>query len=245
MKTKSSKKKLKLNVPRTIVFVLFIYLICCVGYDLYKQEVVHYNIEGNTLYSDAEILRTVGLTDYPPILSISRYQVKKTLESDPLISKAEVTYGWHFYINIKITENKPMFILKSSGQAVLQDGTLVDNKNYLGIPTLLNDTPVEVRNLLAERLAKVDSGILYLISEIKYDPSYDSTNKIIDENRFLLYMNDTNTVYITARKASTLNYYLTIIANNEINEAGTLYLDGDESNYTFKLYSLVVKKEEE
>ena len=136
-------------------------------------------------------------------------------------------------------------MLKSSGQVVLQDGTLVENKNYLGIPTLLNDTPVEVRNLLAERLAKVDSGILYLISEIKYDPSYDSTNKVIDENRFLLYMNDTNTVYITARKANTLNYYLTIIANNEINEAGTLYLDGDENNYTFKLYSSVVKKEEE
>ncbi|MBQ7239901.1 MAG: FtsQ-type POTRA domain-containing protein [Bacilli bacterium] len=245
MKTKKSKKKLKLNIPRTIVFVLFIYIVFYTCYGLYNQKVVHYNIEGNTLYSDAEILRTINLTDYPPILSINRHQIKKTLESDPVISKVEVNYGWHFYLNIKITENKPMFLLKSSGQAVLQDGTLVDNKNYLGIPTLLNDTPVEVRNLLAERLSKVDSGILYLISEIKYDPSYDSTNKIIDENRFLLYMNDTNTVYITARKANTLNYYLTIIANNEINEAGTLYLDGDENNYTFKLYSSVVKKEEE
>ncbi len=245
MKTKNSKKKLKLNVPRTIVFVLFLYLLFYMGYDVYKQQVVHYNIEGNTLYSDAEILRTVNLTDYPPILSINRHQIKKKLESDPLISKVDVSYGWHFYLNIKIIENKPMFILKSSGQVVLQDGTLVENKNYLGIPTLLNDTPVEVRNLLAERLAKVDSGILYLISEIKYDPSYDSTNKVIDENRFLLYMNDTNTVYINARKANTLNYYLTIIANNEINEAGTLYLDGDENNYTFKLYSSVVKKEEE
>ena len=244
MKTKNKTKKLKLNVPRTIVFVLFLYLIISIGYELYKQNVVHYNIEGNTIYSDAEILRAVGLTDYPPILSINRHQVKKTLESDPVIKNVEVTYGWHFYINIKITENKPMFVLKSSGQVVLQDGTLVENKSFLGIPTLLNDTPVEVRNLLAERLAKVDSGILYLISEIKYDPSYDSTNKVIDENRFLLYMNDTNTVYITARKANTLNYYLTIIANNEINEAGTLYLDGDENNYTFKLYSSVVKKEE-
>ena len=52
-------------------------------------------------------------------------------------------------------------------------------------------------------------------------------------------MNDTNTVYITARKAKTLNYYLTIIANNELNENGTFYLDGDENNYTFKSYSSV------
>ncbi len=243
MKTKKRKKKLKLNLPRTIVFVLFIYIICYFLYSLYNGKVIHYNIEGNSLYKDSYILKKCGLTDYPPILSINRRSIKKTLEEDPLISKVDVSYDWRFYLNIKITENRPMFLIKSSNQVCLQDGTLVENNNYLGIPTLLNDAPGEVRNLLAEKLSQVDPGILYLINEIKYDPSYDSTHKVIDENRFLLYMNDTNTVYITARKAKTLNYYLTIIANNELNEAGTLYLDGDENNYTFKVYSSVKKGE--
>ena len=239
MKTKKKTKRLKLNLPRTIVFVLFIYIICYVFFSLYNGKVTHYNIEGNTIYSDAYILKKCGLVDYPPILSINRRNIKKTLEEDPLISNVKVSYGLHFYLNIQIQENNPVFILKSSGQVVLKDGTLIDNNNYYGIPTLLNDTPVEIRNLLADRLSQVDSGILYLINEIKYDPSYDSTHRVIDENRFLLYMNDTNTVYITARKAKTLNYYLTIIANNELNENGTFYLDGDENNYTFKSYSSV------
>lgn len=237
-KKKSAKKtKLKLNVPRTLVFILFIYIIICLGISFYEQPVTHYEITGNTIYSDAEILRKMGLTDYPPILSINRHKLKKELMNDDLISNVNISYGWHFYIKIDITENKPMFLLKSTGQAVLQDGKVVENRGFYGIPTLLNDTPVEVRTLLASNLAKVDSGIHYLISEIQYDPSYDSTNKVIDANRFLLFMNDKNTVYITARKAKTLNYYLTIIANDGITETGTLYLDGDEDNYTFKLYS--------
>lgn len=241
MKTKKKKKKtkLRLNVPRTLVFILFIYILVYVCYSFYKQPVTHYEISGNTLYSDAEILEEIGLTDYPPILSINRSKIKKQLMKDDLISDVKVSYGWHYYLKIEITENKPMFLLKSTGQAVLQDGKVVENRGFYGIPTLLNDTPKEVRDLLASNLAKVDEGIIYLISEIKYDPSYDSTNKVIDANRFLLFMNDKNTVYITARKAKTLNYYLTIIANDEITETGTLYLDGDEANYTFKLYSSV------
>lgn len=239
MKTKKKKKKLRLNVPRTLVFILFLYIVFYSCYSLYNQTITHYEITGNTIYSDAYILRELDLTDYPPILSVNRRKLKKKLESDELISNVEIKYGWHFYLKINIEENLPMFKLRSNNKLVLQDGTLLSNDDILGVPTLLNDTPEDQRNMLAKNLAKVDEGIRYLISEIQYDPSYDSTGKVIDGNRFLLFMKDKNTVYVTARKAKTLNYYLTIIANNEITSAGTLYLDGDESNYTFKLYSSV------
>jgi cell division protein FtsQ len=239
MKTKKKKSKLRLNLPRTLVFILFIYIIVYICYSLYNQHITHYEISGNTLYSDAEILRDLDLVDYPPILSINRSKLERRLKNNKYIKDAKVSFGWNFYLKIEITENKPMFSLKSTGQVVLEDGTLIDNPGLYGLPILLNDTPRDVRNLLAKNLAKVDTGIFYLISEIQYDPSYDSQNKVIDENRFLLFMNDKNTVYVTARKIKTLNYYLTIIANNEITEPGTLYLDGDETNYTFKLYSSV------
>ena len=38
MKTTKGKKKLKLNIPRTIVFVLFIYIVFYTCYGLYNQK---------------------------------------------------------------------------------------------------------------------------------------------------------------------------------------------------------------
>ena len=72
MKTKKKKKKtkLRLNVPRTLVFILFIYILVYVCYSFYKQSVTHYEISGNTLYSDAEILEEIGLNMITVILLI-------------------------------------------------------------------------------------------------------------------------------------------------------------------------------
>ena len=83
-------------------------------------------------------------------------------------------------------------------------------------------------------MSKVKTGILYSINEIEYSPSYNtSSNKVIDNNRFLLYMNDKNTVYITAKRADVLNHYLNVIATNQIVGNGTFYLDGDENRYSY------------
>ena len=56
------------------------------------------------------------------------------------------------------------------------------------------------------------------ISEIKYDPN------TIDEDRFFLYMNDGNYVYITLTKIELLNKYNHAITKLE-GKKGTLYLD--------------------
>ena len=72
-----------------------------------------------------------------------------------------------------------------------------------------------------------DDNIIKLVSEIEYTPND------FDQKRFLLYMNDKNTVYITAGKADILNHYLNVIATNQIVGNGTFYLDGNENRYSF------------
>ncbi len=234
MKTKKVKKK-KLNIARTLVVILFIYIIICLGLYIYKAPIVHYEITGNNLVSDAEILRSLNLIDYPSYVSINTKKSARKLEKNPLIKTAKVSYGWNFYIHIDISENKPMFIVKPLNKICLSDGTLIDyTDEYINIPTLLNQPTEEVLILLAKGLSEVDPGVLYTISEIEYRPSYSKDNKVIDANRFLLSMKDKNLVYITAKNAKVLNLYLDIIATKQLTFNATFFLDSEDTNATVK-----------
>ena len=220
--TKKVKRK-RLNVPRLLVIILFIYILVCAGMYVYKQPINHYEIIGNEHVSDVEILRSTGLYKYPSYVYFT-----------PLIKSAKISYRWNFTIRIEIEENKPLFLVKATNQICLADGSLIDNDNtVVGIPTLLNTTPESVMKLFANNLNEVDDGVLYMINEIEYSPSYSSTNQVIDENRFLLSMTDKNLVYVTAKKTNLLNKYLDIIATSQITGNGTLYLDGNEDRYSF------------
>lgn len=234
MKTKKVKKK-KLNIARTLVVILFIYIIVCIGLYIYKAPISHYEIVGNDLVSDAEILRTLNLTDYPSFVSLSTRKSAKKLEKNPLIKNAKVSYGWNFYVHIDIEENRPMFVVKPLNKICLADGTLIDyTDEYVNIPTLLNQPTEEILVLLAKGLSEVDEGVLYTISEIEYRPSYSKDNKVIDANRFLLSMKDKNLVYITAKNAKVLNLYLEIIATKQLTFNATFFLDSNDTNATVK-----------
>lgn len=246
VKTKKVKRK-RLNIARTLVFILILYIIVCAAIYVYKAPVKHYEISGNYYLTDADILRELKLKDYPAFVSINAKKKARKLKENYLVKEAKISYGWNFTIKIEVDENDPLFIEKSTNQIYLEDGRKIDNTGeYVGIPMLLNTTPEEVLKLLATNLAVVDKGTLYMISEIQYAPSYNSKNQVIDENRFLLSMSDHNLVYITAKKAKLLNKYLDVIATNQITGNGTLYLDGDEDRYSFKLFdsTSTIKKEE-
>lgn len=236
METKKVKKK-RFNVARTLVFILLIYIVVCFGIYLYKEPVKHYEITGNEILTDIELIRNLKLEKYPSFVSINTKKIEHKLESNKLIKNAKVSYGWNFKLKIEIEENSPMFLAKDLNKVVLADGTFIDfESRFIGIPTLLNSTPEVIMSELASSLNKVDYGIRYIISEIEYQPSYSSDGKIIDENRFLLSMSDRNLVYITAKKADSLNEYLDIIATEQITKAGTLFLDSNEGRYTFKFH---------
>jgi cell division septal protein FtsQ len=234
----SKKVKVRrLNIARTLVLILIIYIIICFGIFVYKEPVRHYEINGNNTLSDVDIIRYLNLENYPSFISINTRSLKKKLEGNALVSKATIKYGWNFKLIINIEENKPVFLIKSENKLCLSDGTKIDElDSFVSVPTLLNSTPETIMKELASNLASVDEGILSSISEIEYQPSYSKDNKVIDEKRFLLYMNDNNLIYITSNKATRLNKYLDIIATDKITGNGILYLDGDEDGYLFDLF---------
>ena len=229
------KKKVKiLNIPRIIVFLLFFYIIFSIGMYVYKEHVHHYEISGINYYKEIDIIRMLDLQDYPSFVSINTGSLKDKLESDPLISKAKVSYGLDFTLKIKVEENPPVFVIKSSNNVVLKDGNQIPyDESFGALPMLLNNTPTESLVLLAEHLSEIDRGVLYMISEITYTP-YNSSNTILDNNRFLLSMSDSNQVYINAKNCSWLNEYLNVIANNRITESGTFFFDGNLGKMIYK-----------
>ena len=232
MEKKNTRKVL--NIPRIIVFVLIIYIIISFGIYIYKEKVHHYEITGISYYKDIDIIRKLELENYPSFISINPHKLKNELERDPLIESAKVSYGWNFTLKINIVENSPVFIIKSNNNVVLKDGTQVDYDESFGtLPMLLNNTPTESLVLLANNLADVDRGILYMISEITYAP-YNSSNTILDNNRFLLSMSDLNQVYINAKTCAWLNSYLDVIAAERLTKPGTFYFDGNLGRMTYK-----------
>ena len=230
--TKKIKKK-RLNVARTLVFILVIYIIICFGIFIYNEPVCHYEISGNKYLSDVEILYYLKLKDYPSMISIRPRKLSKKLENNPLVDKATIKYGFNFYIYIDIEENIPLFVNKQTSEIILKDGSKIESDKYRNLPILLNSVPDEILKKFTNKISEVDEGILTMISEIEYAPSYNSQGQIIDDSRFLLYMNDQNLVYLTARRAQLLNQYLDIIATPSIKGTGTLYLDGNEERYSF------------
>lgn len=227
----------KFNVARVLVFLLFLYLIVCFCIYIYKEPVRHFEIAGNDLLSDVDVLRIMGVEDYPPFVSISSSGLEKKLKNNDLIKDAKVSYGFHFAVKVTIEENKPVFIAKESDQICLADGSLIPySSEYVGIPILLNNTPKDVMKVLASNLNKVDTGILYMINDIEYKPSYNSDNQVIDKHRFLLSMNDKNLVYVNAKRLKPLNRYLDVIATTKLTQNGVFYLDGDENRYPFKVF---------
>lgn len=241
MGTGKKKTKRRINIARTLVLVLIVYIIVCLGISIYKNPIRHFDINGNKILEDIDIIRELGLNDYPSFASISPRKLSNELERNPYVKKADISYGWNFTLNINIEENRPVFLVKLEDKVALSDGTLIDinKEDLIGIPTLLNTTPDEVMRTLASNLSKLDDGILYMINDIEYKPSYNKQNQVIDEYRFLLSMTDKNVVYINAKRLKSLNKYLDIIATNKITSNGTLYLDGTEDNYFFKKYDSV------
>ena len=94
---------------------------------------------------------------------------------------------------------------------------IVTNAEYVEKVKELTQTYIKVSNVVAGGVTRKDSSFNG-ISQIKYDPSD------YDDERFLLYMDDDNLVYITLYKFTNINKYNEIVKNFG-NKRGIIYLD--------------------
>lgn len=215
-------KKKKVRRVRYGRIILCIILPICFLFILskfIKFPVKNIYVSGNSILSDQEIIELAGISDYPSMFDVSIYKIEKKLETNKYINNASVKKKHLKEVYIKIEENIPILYYAYS------DETIFNNKNnYSGVysnTTLLNYTPTDKFNDLIDGLILLSSDVRSRISEIQYIPND------VDDDRFLLTMNDGNYVYITLTKIELLDSYIKIV-KEFVDKKGILYLDSGE-----------------
>ncbi len=210
------QKKKKLRIRRVFFALLILLVISFVCVKFVDIPIRNITITGNNILTDQEIINQAGLQDYPSFFSTFSIIVKKNLEKNNYIENAKVKKG---FLSIKITidEKKVLYIDKATNEKVTKDAKIKDDK-VICAPYLINEIPIDKKEDFIKAMEEIDQDILCLMSEIKYDPNE------IDSDRYYVFMNDGNSVYLTVNKFEKINKYNTILENIG-KQNGTLYLD--------------------
>ncbi len=229
------KKKRKLNTKRFFTFLFIVFLIGLTIYYFCNIPIKNIKIEGNYYLKDNYIANYLDLKD-AKILTVSRRNIKNKLLKIDLISDVKISKNYFGTLKLKITEDKILFYNWNNKKMVLASGREIPyNKEYLGVPTLINYVPDDIYKEFIKKLNKIDKEVLSLVSEIEYSRSMIN-DKVIDDKRFLFRMNDGNQVYINTINIEKFNDYLEIydaIENKNGDTKGCLYLDSNSENNHF------------
>lgn len=213
------KKKLKL-LPCFIVLLLFGGLSFLVYFFLNLP--IKNLIVKNTVYlNDDYVLELAGVKDYPSFWLLSTNEIEKKLETSPYILETDVERNFFHVLVISVTENKPLFINNTNHTVVFADKEEVkidEEIDLFRVPRLINYVPDNKYKTFVKGMANIKKDILGKISDIEYQPND------YDKDRFLLYMDDGNMVYLTLTKFDMINYYNDVLSQLE-NKKGILYLD--------------------
>lgn len=222
------KKKKRLNKKRTLVFVLFLYIICYFLYDLINSPIKHFEINGNILVKDSEILRVSNLKDYPSIMRYTSNTIEKKIKSIELVNDVKVKKWFGHKVIIDIDENKVLFYYKDINKIVLSNGNIVNNKyNIVGVPILVNEIDKDIYNDFINGYSKLNDNIIYEINSVEYYPQTSVDGSIISKDRFKIIMNDGNTVVANSKSVDVLNKYNDIYASLN-DKKGTINLDSNK-----------------
>ena len=210
----AKKKKKRVLKVKNILILIIISII----YYALIMPIKNIYIDGNNILSDNEIIELSSLSNYPSFLLTKSTDIKNKLKSNPYIENVKIKKKLGNIIELHIKEYTPICI--NANQLILSNGNKLDNTyNLSDIPTLTNEIEdKKIYQKFVKKFTIIDKNILRQISEIEYQPVE------VDKERFLLYMNDGNLVYITLTKINTLNKYNQIKDKLE-NHLGIIYLD--------------------
>lgn len=212
-------KKRKLKIRNVLIFIIVLTLLLAGLAFLNSVKIKSIIVKHNSFYSDWQIIKLAGLEDYPETLQNLSPTIEKRLTKNNFITEAKVKKRWFTTVVIEVKENLPLFYYVPNSKTVLSDNKEIDDN--FSVPTVINYIPDKIYGNFVTEMNSVDYSILTRMSEIKYDPND------VDEERFLITMNDGNYVYLTLDKFSKIDKYIDIIKEFD-NKKGILYLDSGE-----------------
>lgn len=213
-------KKRKIKFLNLLLVLLILGVFALLIFIALNTKIKNIVILGTEHLKDNEIIEQAGIKNYPSFFLTSTTKMRKKLEKDPFIEKVTIKRKFYHVLEITIKENRPLFINVTNQTVVLENKKEVklDNNDTYRVPRVMNYVPDKKYESLIEHIKKIDTNILGKISEITYVPND------YDKDRFLLYMDDDNTVYLTLTKFKMINYYNKVLTQLE-GRKGILYLD--------------------
>lgn len=214
-------KKRKIKLLPCLIVLLVLGGLSFVVYFFLKLPILNLIVENTTYLNDDYILELAEVKDYPSFWLFSTSNMERKLENSPYISDAQVERKFFHILVFNIDENKPLFINNTNNTVVFSDKEEVsvsDRIDLFRIPRLINYVPDNKYQSFIKGMTNIKKDILGKISDIEYQPND------YDKDRFLLYMDDGNMVYLTLTKFDMINYYNDVLSQLE-NRKGILYLD--------------------
>jgi len=213
-------KKRKLRVFRLLIVLLFLMGLFYAFYSFSNSSIKNIIIKGNNYLNDDYIIDLADIKDYPSFYFTSSMKMEKKLVKSPYINKVIIRRKFYHVFEIEVEENKALFI-NNKNSIIFKSGeeiSLDSSNNIFRIPRVINYIPSDKYKLFIKKMAKINDDVLGKISDIEYQPND------LDKDRFLLYMDDGNMVYLTLTKFKMINYYNDVLSQIE-NRKGILYLD--------------------
>ena len=220
MTTKIVKKtKLKLF---NFLLVLLVLVGLFFGVKRLLSESIHTIVISGTSYlTDDYLLELSGLKDYPSFFLLQRGKTCKKVVGSDYIDSCKIIKKWGYGIELKVKEERPLFYDMNQNKYILSSSKGVEEDSIsraFRVPRLLNYVPDTKYNNFITDMSKVKEDTLSKISDIEYQPND------YDKDRFLLYMDDGNMVYLTLTKFKMINHYNEVLSQLE-GHKGILYLD--------------------
>jgi len=220
MATKIVKKtKIKLF---NLLLVLIVIVGLFFGVQFLLREPTHnILIVGTSYLKDDYIMELGDIKNYPAFLPVKSGNTCKKIMKSPYINSCKIHKKWGFLLEVDVSENKALFFDNNQSKYIFsnQSGVGEDSISMnFRVPRLLNYVPDKKYNKFIKEMGKVEEDTLSKISDIEYQPND------YDKDRFLLYMDDGNMVYLTLTKFKMINHYNEVLAQLE-GHKGILYLD--------------------
>lgn len=216
IRVKVKKRRLKI---KNILILLLILIMLYFGINyILHIKIKNIYIINNNIVPDKDIINNAKLEEYPSFLLTTSKEIKNNILKNNYIKEVSVTKKIGSKVYIEIEEYKTLCLYNN--EIILESGNKVENTYNLILPVLLNDVSSIYEDFI-NYFSKIDTDILTKISEIEYVPNE------VDNQRFLLTMNDGNYVYITLTKITKLNKYNSIKDQLE-GKLGIIYLDSGD-----------------
>ena len=211
------KKKRKIKLKSIIILLLIIIIIGLLIYWFLNIKVTNIYVKGNNLLKESYVIKKTKLDDYPKIYKVNTKKIEELLSKEILINKVTVSKSLLGKVIIEIKENVPLLKI-SENTYILSNGRMEELDIHAQVPFLQGEVSADIYDDFTSKFALINHDILIKISEVKYDKTE------LDNERFLLYMNDGNMVYVTLSKIERINTYNEIYPTLE-DKKGILYLD--------------------